>query len=94
MDCDSDYWCELGDNDQSCVLHPLAQEGDEHPVGDGGADGQEDRHVGVLCEGQPVLDLPKEEENGLGTTTEELHETENPDHRDNPHVWTVLAGAE
>ena len=34
MDGDSDNRGELGDNDQGGVLQPLAEEGDEDPVGD------------------------------------------------------------
>ena len=49
MDGDSNNRGELGDNDQCCVLQPLAEEGDEDPVGNRGADGQENGHVGVLC---------------------------------------------
>ena len=48
VDGDSNNRGELGDNDQSCVLQPLAEEGDEYPVGNGGADSQENGHVGVL----------------------------------------------
>ena len=38
----------LGDHDQGGVLQPLAEERDQHPVGDRRANGEEDRHVGVL----------------------------------------------
>ena len=51
MDGDSDNRGELGDNDQGGVLQPLAEEGDEDPVGKCGADGIETGHVGVLGEG-------------------------------------------
>ena len=77
MDGDSDNRGELGDNDQGGVLQPLAEEGDEDPVGDWSADSQENGHVGVLGEGQTVLYLPKEEEHSLWATTEELHKAEN-----------------
>ena len=38
----------LGDHDQGGVLQPLAEERDQHPVGDRRANGEEHRHVGVL----------------------------------------------
>ena len=38
----------LGDHDQGCVFKPLAEERDQHPVGDRRANGEEDGHVGVL----------------------------------------------
>ena len=93
MDGDSDNCGELGDNDQGGVLQPLAEERDEDPVGNWSADGQENGHVGVLGEGQTVLNLPKEEEYSLWATTEELHKAENTNQCDNPDMWTILAGA-
>ena len=38
----------LGDHDQGGVLQPLAEERDQHPVGDRRANGEENGHVGVL----------------------------------------------
>ena len=94
MDGDSDNCGELGDNDQGGVLQPLAEEGNEDPVGNWSSDSIEKGHVGVLGEGQTILYLPKQEEDCARANVEELLKTEKANQCHNPDMWSILAGAE
>ena len=44
----------------------------------------------VLGEGEPVLQLPEEEEHRLRTTAEKLHETENSNSSGVPNVMMMM----